>query len=449
MTGDGRPGVPHLRRTGSLRLRLLSAAALSIVIALFLTGFALNRLFENQVRDRVTKSLEDDLLQIAGAVELTADGRLKAEHAPADPRYRQPYSGRYWRIAVEAAPPGMVVPRPLLSSSLWDFDLDADGAIGPENEPLIAVRRVIGLHTGGMPLKLSVLVAAVGTEVERPLAELRQQLLLALSLIGVVLIAGAWMQVTVGLRPLRQLTSELVDIRKGKAFRLAGCFPAEVAPLVTELNDVLDLRDASLDRARRRAGDLAHGLKTPLTVLSAIARQLRREGRVTEADDIEEQADLMLRHVERALVRARLSSGKGHAASELPALLLKVLGAVSRLPDAETLRFEVLLPEEASVPIEQRDLTELLGNLLDNARKWARSRVRITYEAPLLTVEDDGPGVPEAELARLGERGRKLDESKQGAGLGLSIVEDIADIYGLAVTYGRSGLGGLKVQICV
>ncbi|WP_421692863.1 ATP-binding protein [Aestuariivirga sp.] len=449
MTEGSKPGAPRLMRTGSLRLRLLSAAAISIVIAMCLTGFALNRLFENQVRDRVIKGLEDDLLQIAGSVELTADGKLKAGNAPSDMRYQQPYSGRYWRIAVTEAPPGMTVPKPLLSSSLWDYDLAGDGTIGPEHEPLMTVRQVISIASHGVPLKLSVLVAADESEVVRPLTELQQQLLLAFSLICAVLIAGAWLQVTVGLRPLKQLAEDLAEIRKGTAFRLSGSFPVEVAPLVTELNDVLDLRDASLDRARRRAGDLAHGLKTPLTVLSAVARHLRREGRAVEADDIEEQADLMLRHVERALVRARLSSGKGHAASDLPALLLKVLGAVSRLPDAEALYFEVLLPEEASVPIEQRDLTELLGNLLDNARKWARSTVRISYAAPLLTVEDDGPGVPEAELARLGERGRKLDESKQGAGLGLSIVEDIADIYGLSITYGRSGLGGLKVQICV
>jgi signal transduction histidine kinase len=253
--------------------------------------------------------------------------------------------------------------------------------------------------------------------------------------------------VTVGLSPLNQLRAQLASIRQGLAQRMTGNYPDEVAPLVAEFNDVLDQRDASMERARRRAGDLAHGLKTPLTVLSSVARQLRRMGHEAPADDIDEQAEAMLRHVEQALVRARLSSGKGHAASPLAATVVKVSTAIARLPGAETLSFEIDVPATANVPIEQSDLTELLGNLLDNARKWARRNIRVHYEEPLLTVEDDGPGVADEDIPFISERGRRLDENKQGSGLGLSIVADIADIYGLSIGYGRSALGGLKVEI--
>jgi signal transduction histidine kinase len=253
--------------------------------------------------------------------------------------------------------------------------------------------------------------------------------------------------VIVGLSPLKQLRAQLAGIGRGAAQRISGRFPDEVAPLVTEFNQVLDQRDASLERARRRAGDLAHGLKTPLSVLSAIARQLRKDGNEKEARDIEEQSDAMLRHAEQALVRARLSTGRGHGAVSLAPAVTRVVAAVSRLPGAEDLSFDIAIPHSAQAAIDKDDFTELLGNLLDNARKWARTTVRVGYDAPLLTIEDDGPGVPDGELARIGERGRRLDESKQGSGLGLSIVADIADIYGLSIAYGRSALGGLKVDI--
>jgi signal transduction histidine kinase len=291
------------------------------------------------------------------------------------------------------------------------------------------------------------MVAASEKEIARPLGQFREQLLLAFGLIGAVLSLGAWLQVTVGLGPLRQLRQQIAAIRAGSLARLQGDFPNEVAPLVGELNDVIEARDASLERARRRAGDLAHGLKTPLTVLSAIARDLRKSRRRREAADIEAQTETMRIHVERALARARLSTGRGHAVTELRPVAEKVIATLQRLPDAGKLVFDLAVPPGTMVPMEQGDLTEFLGNLLDNARKWAASRVRIGYAEHTLAIDDDGPGVDEENIRRIVERGRRLDEAKQGSGLGLSIVQDIADIYNLNVVFGRSDLGGLKVAI--
>jgi signal transduction histidine kinase len=152
-------------------------------------------------------------------------------------------------------------------------------------------------------------------------------------------------------------------------------------------------------------------------------------------------------HVERALARARLSGGKGRKASALRPAAERVAAALARLPDGEAISFDIAVPPEATVPLEQGDLTELLGNLLDNARKWARSTVRVSLAGPVLRVEDDGPGVAEEELRRLGARGQRLDETKPGSGLGLSIVQDIADLYGFTVSYGRSELGGFRAEI--
>ena len=438
-------------RPGSLRLRLFVAAAISIAIALVPTGFAMMQLFENQVRDRVVLSLRNDLLQLAGTLDVDEDSRITIDPLFADPRYGTPYgldppNHRYWQVTASVKGGEPVL---LRSASLWDFKLDPKVPAGPNGEPLIMAQENVQVMRRGQLETVSLLAAAGEAEMQESLGELRRQLFLAFAVIGAVMSAGTWLQVTVGLSPLRQLRSGLAAIRQGTAQRLSGGFPAEVAPLVAEFNDVLNLRDVSLERARRRAGDLAHGLKTPLTVLSAISRQLRKAGLAEAARDIDDQSDTMLRHVERALVRARLSSGKGFAASELASAIGSVVAALSRLPGAEELRFEIDVPADSRVPIEQRDLTELLGNLIDNARKWAKATVRVRHVHQLIIIEDDGPGVPDTELGRLGERGRRLDEAKQGSGLGLSIVEDIADIYGLAVTYGRSELGGLRVAIRV
>lgn len=431
-------------RRGSLRLRLAVAAAISIAAALFLTGLAIVQLFEAQVRERLVTGLENDLLQLAGAITIGADGSLALGRPLADPRYEEPYGGRYWRIDV-AAPPGGAAMAALQSRSLWDVDLDPADPLGPEGERLVVARRALSLERSGEVLALSMLAAAHEDEIQRPLSELRDQLVVALGIIGLVLALGAWLQVTVGLRPLEQLRLQVAAIRYGAARRLSGSFPDEVAPLVSELNDVLGQRDVSLERARRRAGDLAHGLKTPLTVMGAVARDLRRNNHAKAADDIDTQTGAMLRHVERALARARLSSGRGHGLADLRAAVDRVVDTLSRL--AEDIDFEVHVPAGTTVPIEPGDLTELLGNLLDNARKWAGSRVVIRSAAGLLVIEDDGPGVDDDKLPLITERGRRLDESRQGSGLGLSIVEDIADIYGLTLRFGRSELGGLKVEI--
>lgn len=434
---------------GSLRLRLLLASAVSIALALFLTGLALIQMFERQVRERVQVELGNDLLQLAGAVEVGPDGGVQVVRRLADPRFQEPYGGRYWRIDFSA--PGQPLARqPLRSPSLWDGDIDPmQPLLGPEGETLISVAQQVTVQAAGQPLALWLVAAAHDDEVQRPLNEMREQLFLSFGLIGTILILGTWLQVTVGLRPLQKLRRQLAEIRAGRASRLTGGVPEEVAPLVEEFNDVLSIRETSLERARRRAGDLAHGLKTPLTILAAIARDMRGRKLAKQADDIDEQTDAMHRHIEQALVRARLSTGRGHATTRLRPVAEKVVAALERLPRGEEIDWDIHVPPDALLPLEQGDLTELLGNLMDNARKWAKGRVRLSYAAPCLVIEDDGPGVDADKVGEISERGRRLDESTQGSGLGLSIVADIADIYNLTVGYGRSELGGLKVTIGV
>ncbi len=441
--------------SGSLRLRLLAASAVSILLALFLSGLALIKLFETQVQARVERELGNHLLQLAGALETAADGKLYLARQLADPRFQQPLSGLYWQIAWDEQ-------EPLRSRSLWDESLPVpppggDGASrtlriqGPDATPLIALERVVSVLKQDKAYDVRLVVGTDASEVSEPVASFTRWLMVSLSALAAFLAVAAWAQVKVGLRPLEALRAGLGQIRQGELTRLTGSYPVEIAPLVEEFNGVLDVQEKSLARARARAADLAHGLKTPLTVLSAVARELRSKGRSKAARDISEQAETMHVVIERELSRARLGQGRGAARVILAPEVKRLAASLRRLPPGEKLKWEVAIPAGVAVRIEKVDLVELLGNILDNARKWARGMVRISASESAgglsLAVEDDGPGVDAADAARIMERGFSLDTNAQGTGLGLAIVKDIAELYRLPLEFARSPLGGLAVKI--
>ena len=434
-------------RAGSLRLRLLVAAAFSIAAALFVAGFALTALFEQQVRDRVMQELNNDLVQLAGAIEVSGTGEIKVIPALADPRFQTPYGGKYWRIEQVSPAPSTQTRLPR-SRSLWDSEPNsANSHLGPEGELLVTAERTISIASKQGDISLHLFVGAHDDEITSPLAHFRNQLVLYLSLIGFALTVAAWVQVSIGLRPLQALRDQLSELRASHTKRLDGEFPTEVEPLVSEFNAVLNLRDKSLERARHRAGDLAHGLMTPLTILSAVARDLNKRKLTKQGAEINGQVENMRRHVERGLVRARLSTGRGHDLTNLSEAIGAVLSTVQRLSERNGIKWLNSVPVDTVVPLERNDLLELLGNLLDNARKFARSQVHVSFNDKSIVVEDDGPGVADAELSSIRQRGGRLDENQKGFGLGLAIVEDIADLYELNLSYGRSALGGLQVKI--
>ena len=440
----------------SLRLRLLVASAVTILLALFLAGFALIKLFEAEVSARVERELSNHLLQLAGALETGNDGKLYLARQLADPRFQQPFSGLYWQIVWEEQ-------EPLRSRSLWDESLSVPqltggGASrifqlpGPGATPLIALERVITELKQNQPYEVRLLVGTNASEVTEPLASFTRWMVLSLAALATFLAAAAWAQVKVGLWPLETLRSELGQIRLGELTKLSGNYPSEIAPLVEEFNGVLDSQEKSLSRARARAADLAHGLKTPLTVLSAVARDLRSKGRSTVAGEISEQAETMHVVIERELSRSRLAQGRGAAKVVLAPEIERLVASVRRLPLSEKLQWEIAVPMGISAPIDKVDLIELLGNILDNARKWARSKIRVSASednngAQVLIVEDDGPGVDASDITRIMERGFSLDGNAQGTGLGLAIVKDITEIYGLHLEFTPSSLGGLSVKI--
>jgi signal transduction histidine kinase len=273
-----------------------------------------------------------------------------------------------------------------------------------------------------------------------------------LIVIALLLGVATWVQIRAGLAPLEAVRRGVNAIRSGAEGRLSGDFPDEVMPLVSEVNALLAAREQAVERARAWTADLAHGLKTPLSALGADAERLRARGDAVLAADLEQLAETMRRRVDRELVRARVSSGAQthQARADVSEALRRVLNTLQRTPDGMRIEWTVDAPAAAVAALMPDDLLELIGNLLENASKWARQRVRIRVETGariIIRIADDGPGVAAEQLPRLCERGVRLDQRKQGSGLGLAIARDVVDAYGGSLDFANSEEGGLAVLL--
>ncbi len=445
-------------KKGSLRLRLFAAGAASIVVALTVAGFGLMLLFERHVERRVVAELQTDLRQLTASLAMTPDGTLEVSRPLAEPRFQEPLSGLYWQITAQPTEPV------LRSRSLWDALLAlpsddlSDGQehrhdlAGPDGTTLLAVERAVVLPASLGGHRIRVVVALDHREVTAAARAFGADLLPALCVLAVVLIIAAWVQVTIGLWPLDAVRRRLADVRAGRAPHLGQAFPDEVQPLALEVDTLLDAQAVAMTRARARAADLAHGLRTPLTVLAATAEELRERGDAATASDIASVADSMRQHIERELARARASHGSRAAAPRpIAPVVDRVVGVLRRTPRGQELDWQAAVPPDAAAAMDPQDLAELLGNLTENAVKWARSRVSVTgataLDGAVLTIEDDGPGIADGDVAAALARGGRLDESRPGTGLGLAIVSDLVEAYGGTLTLGRSTLGGLHAVV--
>jgi len=432
----------------SLKLRLLAAAAVGIALSLLVAGTAFLFIFLHYAGDLARRQLENDFVQLAAKVRIDDGNKIVVDGALSDPRFERPYSGLYWQIDEPQQ-------TPIRSRSLFDAalpDLTAGHEIelidGPNKTPLFALVKSLVLPLAdGSERKLSVTMAVDRSEIDDAAQGFRNDLILGLGILSAALLVGALIQILLGLRPLQMLDEAVKDVHGGNAQRLTGRFPSEVQPLVSSLNELLEGRDAALERARQRASNMAHGLKTPLTVLNAVADDMDRHGYKAASFSIRENAELINSQVERQLARARMASGQGNASTPLRPAVDRILRAISKTPEGVNLNWDNTIAADAAVAIERNDLLEILGNLLDNARKWAKSEVRISHDTDLLRIEDDGPGVAAAQLMEIEKRGLKLDNARAGHGLGLAITRELAEAYGLILKYERSSLGGLSVRI--
>ncbi|MDR2924858.1 MAG: sensor histidine kinase [Azoarcus sp.] len=457
----------------SIRWRLALAAACMMFVALFLTGWALRGLFHDHVRQQFTQALESRLDQVTAALEMDAGGMPRIEAgALGGPLWQEPYSGLYWQVermlpANASASRGADLPQEsvLRSRSLWDATLAlppdalADGRVhqheirGPNRQPLMALERAVRAgEQVGSPWRL--IVAADMSSVNDADARFSGLLALSLGILFALLLLGAILQIHVGLAPLRRLRSALRHIRQGQAQQLLGHYPQEVQPLVEDFNQVLARNAEIVSRSRSQAGNLAHAIKTPLAVLQQAGEAAREDNETRElAQLLLEQVSIAGRQVNWHLARSRaMAAGTPGHATPLAPVLASLVRAMKMIYAERGIEIAYDPPPTAVFAGEAQDLQEMLGNLLDNACKWAKSRVAIEVacHAAELTVciADDGPGMsPEAVLLAQ-QRGVRLDESTPGSGLGLSIVTELATLYRGSLAFSRSPeLSGLRARL--
>ena len=434
----------------SLRLRLLVAGAATVLVAVAAMAFGLSALFSAHVERRALAELSVQLDQVLAGVARDADGALTLATAPADPRFERPLGGLYWQIEAEG--------RLLRSRSLWDYALPLpadtlpDGAEhvhdlpGPDGGTLLTVERSVTLppRLGGVPMRAA--VAITRTDLAQAQQDFAGDLMPYALLLAAALFLAGWVQISVGLRPLATVGKRVADVRSGAASRLGDDFPAEVRPLAAEVDALLTQREAEVAQARSRAGDLAHGLKTPLQALLGEAARLRAGGRPDAARAIEEIAEAMRRHVDRELTRARIARRGAAQRVDLADIARRVHRVVSRTADGAGLDWRIEVPDGLLAAADADDLTEAVGALAENAARHARGGVTISgrrsADKVILAVTDDGPGIPPDRIAALMARGARADSSGPGSGLGLAIAAEIAaSLHGeLALHSGEAGL---------
>ncbi len=451
----------------SLRIRLLVGTLLGVAATIVVAGWGLGALFHQHVDAQFQAELRTHLDQLTAQVAVDAQGSTHLAMPISDPRFARPFSGYYWQV--DAVAQGASPARALLRSrSLWDVVLTAPldtlpvggvhvhQVVGPQGKPLGLVERSVQIsdRPDGTARTLRLLVAADADRVAQPVAQFQRALWLALGVLGAVLALAAVVQVSVGLAPLRALRMALTRVRAGDAQQLDGDFPVEVMPLVAEFNTVLAHNAAVVERARTHAGNLAHALKTPLSVL-ANAAQVSAPKDPEFARLVLEQTAVARRQVDYHLTRAQAA-----AATRVPGaktVLLPVVEglvrAMQRIHAQRQITITVPQPWPAALAFrgEAQDLQEMLGNLLDNACKWASHSVEIMAhadgEALTVTLDDDGPGLAAQQRAAVLRRGVRADEQVPGSGLGLAIVDDLARLYGGRVTLLDSPLGGLRAAL--
>lgn len=430
----------------SLRLRLALAGALAILLALGLAALGLAQLFGAHVERRATAEMSVQLDQVIAGLNRGPEG-LELARPPADPRFSVPYSGLYWQIE-EAG-------RLRRSRSLWDSALDlpadalGDGAIhlhrltGPDGAALLVLERSITLPSrlGGGPVR-----AAVAME-ESDLVAARRAFMADLApflaLLALALSAAGWVQLSIGLSPLRTLGARISALREDRAERMGGHWPVELRPVATEIDDLLAARDAETERARTRAADLAHGLKTPLQALMGEADRLRGFGAAEQADGIEETARAMRRTVDRELARARTAARAVDAQADPARIANGLIAVLLRTPEGAQLHWEQTIPDDLEVALDEADLAEAMGALAENAARHARGKVvmsaRVQDDRLQLTISDDGAGIAQNDRDRLMRRHARADET--GTGLGLAIASDIAQAAGGTLTLADAAPG--------
>ncbi|MDB5569057.1 MAG: Signal transduction histidine kinase [Hyphomicrobiales bacterium] len=446
----------------SIAQRLFLSAAIWSAVVLVIAGVSLSAVYRGLTERAFDERLGVYLRALVADVAMSGDDAVNAPEQLGEPQFELTRSGWYWQIT------RVDVPIPLIRSSrslfaarlprLADFGMGADStgvrrgfAPGPDGRDLRMVERVIDMGAEGQWL---VQVAATTDDIELQIRGFIRSLAFAFVALGLALVGTTALQVRYGLRPLRRLQDEVAAIRRGDSEGIGGSFPQDLAPLAGELNLLISSNREVMERARTQVGNLAHALKTPLSVISNEANA----DASPLAEKVREQAALMRDQVTWYLDRARAAARSTMigAATEVEAPLGALVRTFEKIYRDRDLTFALACAPALRFRGERQDFEEMVGNLVDNAGKWASARVELTA-APAsaaglpdfisIHVDDDGPGLPAGRRAEALGRGRRLDETKPGSGLGLAIVADLAKIYGGSLALEDSPLGGLRAVL--
>ena len=450
-------------RANSLALRLFLSATVWTVLILLVTGFVLSGLYRQAVERAFDRRLGVYLKTLIADIAAPEVPIEKTGQMLGEPLFELPLSGWYWQVTrLDRGNPEVHSSR-----SLWDrnlpslaeqhVDLSSDGSRksyvqGPEDQRLRLVERDVDLGDEG---RFQVAVSGDATELDDEILAFDSALVATFAALAVVLLLTTMFQVRFGLAPLKRISVALAAIRSGTAEKLEGRFPVEIEPLARETNALLDANREIVERARTHVGNLAHALKTPLSVIVNEAAGRSDDPLATK---VGEQASIMrdqvTRHLERARIAARMAV-VGTITEVLP-VVHALARTIEKTHHDKHLSIALETPDEARFRGERQDLEEMVGNLVDNACKWATSRVAIEVipERPAagkelvhIVVDDDGPGLTPAQRERVAHRGQRLDESKPGSGLGLSIVVELASLYGGALNLSTAPIGGLRAEL--
>jgi signal transduction histidine kinase len=441
-----------LRHTGSLSQRMMLIAAAWITFLLLVGGVALDRTLTSLITRNFDEQLGYILTAMITSAEIGPDGEVFFNRSLGDQRFLEPNSGFYWQIRGKGH-------EDYGSRSLWDRSLnvrdsrfrgkpDVYDSSQFEGEPLRVMERSIILP--GSDTVWWFTVAASREKLDEQIGIIRSILGYSFVALGLGLFIMAGLQTWYGLYPLSRVRRAIKKMRTTGANRVTDPLPIEVQPLVEELNALLAHTDRQAEEARTHAGNLAHALKTPLTVVMNAATAKAPD----LADTVIREAAVMRRQVDHHLARARAVGRRavGMSRASVWDSVEAVMRAVTRL--YESTRFDLDGSRDAAVAVERQDLDEILGNLIENAAKYGGGSVFVTVDSGgdadwcEIWVEDDGMGIPEADRDRIFDRGTRLDTGKPGTGLGLAIVRDVVEIYGGSVELDESeDLGGLLVRL--
>ncbi len=448
------------RLFNSLRGRMLLVATLAASVVLGVMAWHLPALFERHVLRQQRAEMEWIFQQLILGLARDEKGRLTVRLA--DPRFARPLGGHYWQVFDDR---GKVL---LRSRSLWDEVLKlprmpkderslflADMP-GPGGRPLLALVQWVELDAGDGMRPYVVLVARERRLADAAVAAFRGDVWRGLAVLGLFLVLALLAVVASGLEPVERLRRQVMAIERGERRRLSEEVVEELRPLAHSINALLDKLEADMEKARRRAAELAHGLKTPVAVMASHVREAEEAGLNELAGRMMRQLERLQAVVQRELTRVRMKTGEGRREWMMPAsALFSLRQAMLPLMESRGIDCRLHVPEAvagAEVAMSRGDFLELVGNVMENACKWARARVDVRLELMpegnlRIVVEDDGPGLAAEARQRVFDPGVRLDEQREGQGLGLSIVRDIAEGHGLDIAMEKGRLGGLRVAV--